>query len=111
MNEWVDEQPIEVLVCDTRGTIVEMNQEARNFYQEDGGSDLLGRNILDCHPGPARTKLAGLMDNQTSNAYTSTETGEKRFFFQSPWFLDNQYAGFIEISFPIPEQVPHFVRN
>lgn len=99
------------MVCDTKGIIIEMNLEAENLFAEDGGPGLLGSNVLDCHPEPSRTKLAGMMENQISNAYFNTEDGEKRFFFQAPWYRDSQYAGFVEISFEVPEEIPLFHRG
>jgi transcriptional regulator with PAS, ATPase and Fis domain len=111
MNEWVKELPAEVMVCDTAGTIVEMNTEAESLFAEDGGRGLLGSNVLDCHPEPARAKLTGMMEKQLSNAYYEIEDGEKRFFFQSPWYQDGKYSGFVEISFAVPEEIPHFVRG
>jgi transcriptional regulator with PAS, ATPase and Fis domain len=111
MNDWVKELPAEVMVCDTEGIILEMNAEAESLFAEDGGRGLLGANVLDCHPGPARAKLAGMMEKCLSNTYYETEDGEKRFFFQSPWYQDGKYSGFVEISFTVPEGIPHFVRG
>ena len=111
MNDWVRELPAEVMVSDTQGTILEMNTEAKTLFAEDGGGGLLGTNVLACHPEPSRTKLEGMMERHLSNAYYNTEEGEKRFFYQSPWFKDGQYAGFVEFSFPVPDQIPHFIRG
>jgi hypothetical protein len=110
-NTWVKELPIEVMVCDTQGTILEMNAGAETLFEKDGGLGLLGTNVLDCHPEPSRTKLAGMMDRQLTNTYFFTEKGEKRFVFQAPWYNDGQYAGFVEISFEVPDEIPHFVRG
>jgi hypothetical protein len=30
--------------------------------------------------------------------------------YQSPWYRDGQYAGFVEISLEIPFDMPHFIR-
>ena len=111
MNEWVQELPAEITVCDDQGTILELNACAAELFLTEGGIDLLGTNMLDCHPEPSRSKLAGMLEQPVANAYFSTEKGEKRFFFQSPWYQDGKYAGFIEISFPVPEQIPHFKRG
>jgi len=111
MSDWVHELHAEVMVCDTEGTILEMNAEAANLFAEDGGMDLLGRNVLECHPEPSRSKLEGMMAGEQANAYFNTENGEKRFFFQSPWYREGRYAGFIEISFLVPETIPHFKRG
>jgi transcriptional regulator with PAS, ATPase and Fis domain len=110
-HAWVKELPAEVIVCDTSGTILEMNAEAESLFEEDGGRGLLGKNVLDCHPGPSRGKLEGMIEKRTANAYFNTEDGEKRLFFQSPWYKEGHYAGFVEISFGVPEEIPHFIRE
>jgi transcriptional regulator with PAS, ATPase and Fis domain len=111
MSRWVLEFPAEVVVTDTTGIIIEMNKEAEALFAEDGGSGLLGSNVLDCHPDPSRKKLEHIMDRQVSNAYLNTESGETRFFFQAPWKKDGQYAGFVEISFVVSDEIPHFIRG
>jgi transcriptional regulator with PAS, ATPase and Fis domain len=110
-HAWVREFPAEVMVCDTQGIVLEMNAAAAALFAEDGGYALIDSNLLDCHPEPARTKLLGMLATQSANAYYNTEAGEKRFFFQSPWYLDGQYAGFVELSFDVPEIIPHFKRG
>jgi nitrogen fixation/metabolism regulation signal transduction histidine kinase len=110
-GEWVEGLPAEVMVCDDRGTILEMNPQADSLFAQDGGRDLLGSNVLGCHPEPSLTKLKEMLEKQISNAYLNTENGERRFFFQSPWYRLGRYAGFVEISFPVPEEMPHFIRE
>lgn len=111
MTEWVKEFSAEIMVCDAEGIILEMNNEAEQLFSNEGGRGLLGSNVLDCHPEPSRKKLAGMLDNQTANAYFNTEAGEKRFFFQAPWKRDGQYTGFVEISFSVPDEIQHFLRG
>ncbi len=108
---WVKELPAEIMVCDSSGTILEMNAQAEALFAKDGGLGLLATNVLACHPDPSRGKLEAMLDKQTANSYFNTENGEKRFFFQSPWYTFGQYAGFVEISFVVPEEIPHFVRK
>jgi len=57
---WVKEFPAEVMVCDSDGIVLAMNNHAEALFADDGGSDLLGRNVLDCHPDQAFTKLEGV---------------------------------------------------
>jgi len=111
MNDWLRLFPAEIMVTSTTGTILEMNKAADELFKTEGGHQLLGKNVLDCHPEPAREKLTGMMDTQTPHAYYNTEKGEKRFFFQSPWYQEGLYAGFVEVSFPVPDQIPHFLRG
>jgi transcriptional regulator with PAS, ATPase and Fis domain len=109
--EWVKEFPAEVMVCDSDGIICEMNTEAEMLFDMDGGRELLGSNVLDCHPDAARNKLQHMMSAQTANSYFNTENGKKRFFHQTPWYQNGHYAGFVEISFEVPVSIPHFLRG
>jgi sensor histidine kinase regulating citrate/malate metabolism len=110
-GNWVRELPAEIMVCDKEGVILEMNLQAETLFAADGGRSLLGRNVLACHPQPSKGKLEKMLARQVPNAYFNTENGEKRFFFQSPWIEDGAYSGFVEISFQVPEEIPHFIRE
>ena len=72
---------------------------------------LIGSNVLDCHPEPARSELLDLMQEQKRNIYTIEKNGIKKLIYQSPWYHEGQYAGFVEISIEIPLELPHFVRT
>ena len=108
---WVKEFPAAITVCDTDGIILEMNDKSAKTFEKDGGRALIGKNMLDCHPDPSLGKLKLMLEHQTANAYFNTEDGEKRFFFQSPWYREGRYAGFVEISFTVPDTIPHFIRE
>jgi PAS domain S-box-containing protein len=108
---WVEEFPGAIMVCDTQGIILEMNKRADEIYRADGGRALIGSNVLDCHPEPARTKLRRLMETQQTHAYTIEKRGVKKLVYQAPWHRDGQYAGFVELAFEIPATMPHFVRD
>lgn len=110
-NAWIKEFPAAITVSDPDGIILEMNDKAAKSMAKDGGLALIGKNMLDCHPDPARGKLERLMDEQKANAYTIEKNGIKKFIYQSPWFKDGRYAGFIEFSFEIPFEMPHFIRE
>jgi PAS domain-containing protein len=110
-NAWVKEFPAGLTVCDADGTILEMNDKAEKIFEEDGGRDLIGKNVFDCHPEPARTQLAGMMQEQQPNIYTIEKNGIKKLIYQTPWYMDGVYAGFIELSMEIPFDMPHFVRS
>jgi len=110
-HRWVREFPGAVTVCDTDGRIIEMNDRAAEVFEKDGGRTLLGTNALDCHPEPARTKLKGMLASGRTNVYTIGKSGKKKIVYQSPWYEDSRYAGFVEISFEIPWDMPHFNRD
>jgi transcriptional regulator with PAS, ATPase and Fis domain len=104
---WARELPASVTVCDRNGVILEMNDKAKNTFS----GDFVGRNVLDCHPEPARTKLAELLATGKSNIYTIEKNGRRKLIYQSPWYRHGQFAGLVEISLELPAALPHFRRD
>jgi len=98
-------------VCDVNGIVLEMNKKSEIVFEEDGGKDLIGKNLLSCHPGPARAKLDALLINEKINIYTIEKKGKKKLIYQAPWYKDGIYAGFVELSLEIPFDIPHFFRE
>ena len=109
-NAWIKEFPAAATICDPHGIILEMNDKAAKSMEKDGGNDLIGKNMLDCHPDPARGKLERLMDSRQVNVYTIEKNGVKKLIYQSPWYRNGEYAGFVELSMEIPFEMPHFIR-
>jgi PAS domain-containing protein len=110
-HAWVEEFPGAVTVCDREGRILEMNRRAVEAFAADGGAALLGRNLLACHPEPARTKLAELLAGRRANVYTIERRGVRKLIYQSPWYDGGEYRGFVELSLVLPVDMPHFVRD
>lgn len=110
-QQWIQEFPAAVTVCDPQGIILEMNDRAARAFEEEGGLQLIGSNLLDCHPAPARAKLERLMALREKNVYTIEKKGIKKLIYQSPWYQDGQYAGFVELSLEVPVEMPHFIRS
>jgi len=104
IEAWVKGFPAAVTVCDTEGRIVGMNDRSLEVFAADGGAKLLGTDVLDCHPEPSRAKLKGMMDERRKN-------GRKKLIYQAPWYRDGVYAGFVELSFEVPWDMPHFDRD
>ena len=109
--DWIKEFPASATVCDSEGVILAMNDKAAESYVDDGGYSLIGVNMLTCHPEPARTRTAEMLASQEKNIYTIEKNGVKKMVYQSPWYKDGQYAGFVELVFEIPFEMPHFVRS
>lgn len=108
---WMEEFPGAITVCDTKGIILAMNAKATKMFAADGGAQLIGSNLLDCHPEPARTKVAEMLASGRSNVYTIEKNGARKLIYQSPWFENGVYAGFVELGLPIPDPMPHFNRD
>ena len=110
-QDWVKNFTGAITVCNTEGIILEMNAEAIKTFQEYGGEKLIGTNVLDCHPEPARTKLKELLQSKKKNIYTIEKNGVKKLIYQAPWYQDGKYAGIVELSLEIPSEMPHFIRK
>ena len=108
---WVEEFSGSVIVCDTEGIVVEMNEQAVATFKKWGGKQLLGSNLLDCHPEPARSKLKLLMEQRQTNIYTIEKKGIKKLIYQTPWHVKGEYRGFVEMMIDIPVSMPHFIRD
>lgn len=113
-HSWVAGFPGAVTVCDCDGIILEMNERSARAFAGDGGTALIGTNVLDCHPEPARTKLQAMMGERRTNAYTIEKGGAHKLVLQAPWFCDGpegEYGGFVEMVIEVPSEMPHFVRD
>ncbi len=110
-HSWVRELPVAVTVCDRDGIILEMNDASARAFEKDGGRALIGRNVLECHPEPARGKLGRLLELGKTNAYTIEKSGAKKLVYQAPWHENGRYCGFVELLMEIPAEMPHFVRR
>jgi PAS domain-containing protein len=105
------EFPASIMVCNAEGVILEMNDRACETYSKDGGRDLVGRNVLDCHPEPARSKLRRILEERLTNCYTIEKNGVKKLIYQTPWCEGEQYMGLVELAIELPKEIPHFSRD
>ena len=110
-SSWVEEFPGAVTVCDDKGIILGMNERAAQSFASDGGKELIGTNLLDCHPEPARSKVKELLETQAKNVYTIEKNGVKIMIYQSPWYQQGKYAGLVEIGVEIPVELPNSIRK
>ncbi len=111
VNDWIKEFQGAIIVCDVNGMLLEMNDRAAATLEKDGGRGLIGKNILDCHPDEARAKTQTMLSSRAKNVYTVEKNGVRKLIFQSPWYRNGKYAGFVELSLEIPSELPHFVRS
>jgi transcriptional regulator with PAS, ATPase and Fis domain len=109
--KYFQESLFAVTVCNEDGTIIFMNDKSQKTFVNYGGNDLIGKSLLDCHPEPARTRLAQMLLTHKENSYTIEKNGIKKLIHQSPWFEAGQFKGYIELSIEIPVAMPHFIRK
>ena len=107
----MEEFPAAITVCDSAGIILEMNAKAAEDFKDDGGRQLIGKNLLDCHPESARGKLKQLMETQQANVYTTQKGKVRKLVCQTPWYEAGKYRGFVEITQIIPGEIPNLIRD
>ncbi len=100
-----------VTLCSKEGVITYMNDKALRTFEKDGGSKLLGTNVLDCHPEPSKSQLADMLKTEKKNVYTIEKKGVKKLIYQTPCYENGVYSGFAELSLELPEQMENFIRN
>lgn len=110
-NIWFKEFPGAIMVSSADGTITGMNDACAANYASSGGYDLLGEDAIACHKGPSLDKVKELYESQSLNVYTIQKNGKRKFIYQSPYFVDGKFAGLIEMSLPIPDEIPHHNRD
>lgn len=108
---WVKELKAAITVCDREGIALEMNDRAAETFAADGGRELIGKSLLDCHPERARALFEELLRTGGLNVYTIEKAGVKKLIYQAPWYRDGVCQGIVEMSLPVPFDLPHFVRS
>ena len=109
--ECIDQLDGNVIVCDAQAYVIYMNEKAITHYAKDGGADLIGRNLMDCHSERSREKIWEIMTTHQKNVYTIEKKGKKKIIYQTPWMNGEVFKGIIEFSFEIPFEIPHYVRS
>ena len=110
-SKWVREFPAAITVCDTGGIIIDMNEKAAEVFKDDGGFDLIGKNLFDCHSDESNEKIKQIMSEPKPNVYTIEKHGKKKMIYQSPWFENGEMKGLVELSIEIPFEIPNFTRS
>jgi hypothetical protein len=108
---WTQTAPVAITVCDLNGVVLEMNDKAAVTFAADGGRDLIGKSLMDCHNAHSQVMIRNLIAGAKTNAYTIEKNGVKKLIYQCPWYDGGAPAGLIEFSLEIPFDMPHFVRD
>ena len=81
---WKDELPVAITVCDIKGTILEMNKKSAESFAKEGGYELVGKNLFECHSQESVNKIHELITKEKTNIYTIEKNGIKKLIYQAP---------------------------
>lgn len=109
-DSWVKEFPAAVTICDEKGIIVAMNDRSCVMFAKDGGSELIGKNVMDCHPEYARHMIENMLQQPQTHCYITEKDGVKKFIYEGPWLENGEIRGIVELIFQLPPDIPTYKR-
>ena len=107
---WCEDIDAAVTVCDADGIVVYMNKLSRATFNKNGET-MVGRSMIPCHNERSRAIINDMLANDVPHCYTITKKGRKKMIYQTPWRVDGQVKGLVEISFVLPDEIPHHDRD
>ena len=111
MLDWLETLPAAVTVSDKEGNIIDMNTQSAEVFQKHGGKALIGKHLHNYHQSRSVDIMKTMLTEGSTNIYTIEKHGKKKLIFQAPWFKEGETAGLVEISFVLPADMPHYVRD
>jgi len=108
---WTKEFNTAITVCDLNGEIIDMNNKAAEAFKEDGGYELIGKNLFGCHSEESNKIITELLREEKTNVYTIEKNGIKKLIYQAPWYENGEPKGLVELSIEIPFEMPHHKRS
>jgi len=110
-QNWFNEVPFAITVCDEKGIVLEMNDKSALTFSKDGGKNLIGQSLMDCHSDKSKQMILEMMQSEKVNVYTIEKNGKKKLIYQCPWYAEGKLSGLVEISLELPDDIPHFIRG
>ena len=107
MFNWAEDTNCAITACDTEGVVIFMNKQSILV-----NGDMRGKNMLPCHNERSRGIIDRLIKEGGTNAYTIDKKGVRKMTYQPAWrHEDGSVGGLLEISMPIPAEMPHYIRG
>jgi hypothetical protein len=108
---WAESMDVRVIVCDLNGIIVYMNATAALEMKKYGGRVLEGKSLFDCHNSISNEIISEMLSKPSVNIYIVDKDGHRKLIRQFPWIENGEQKGIIEISFPVPTEIPIKTKN
>ena len=61
--------------------------------------------------GAGAGMLLGMLEKGMANTYSVRSKGKTKLITQQPWYREGEFAGIVEISFVLPDPLPHHDRD
>jgi transcriptional regulator with PAS, ATPase and Fis domain len=100
-----------ITVCDADLRLISMNGKALASFGMSGEAAPAGMDLRECHKEQSVVKMEEILRTGVPNVYTIKKKGKRKMIWQAPWTKDGRIAGLVEISFFLPQEIPHFDRD
>ena len=104
--DWIEDYPSAVTVCDGEGIIIAMNRRSIEQFDKRGGAKLIGTSLFDCHPESANIIIRNMLRTELPNVYITESTSGRRLIQQIPWFKQGVFAGIVETTCAVNDEIP-----
>jgi hypothetical protein len=91
--------------------VIYANEKAERTFVSPGEPPVAGRDLMACHNDNSKKIIRDIMEKKMNHVYTIEKKGRKKLIFQTPWVVDGELKGLVELSLEIPFEMPHFVRE
>ena len=78
-----------ITVADKDNKIVYMNDKSIAVFANEGGRDLIGQDLFECHNPNSQKIMQEILETGKPNAYTIEKKGIKKFIYQASWYNEN----------------------
>jgi sensor histidine kinase regulating citrate/malate metabolism len=109
--DWTKNYAAAITICDKEGMITYMNDQAAVMFASNGGYDLIGKSLFECHLQSSNEKITEMMQTGKPNAYTTEKNGKKKLIYQAPHMENGKVTGIVELAIEIPFVMPHHIRS
>ena len=109
--DWAKELPMAVTISDKSGIIIYMNDKSIETFANYGGEKIIGTELNKWHKPNSVEIINSMIKENKTNSYTISKNGVKKLIHQTPYYENGEYAGLVEFSIVLPENMPHFDRG
>ena len=104
---WADDTNCAVTVCDTEGVVIYQNKQSISV-----NGSIAAKACSPCHNERSKGIIARILEKGDTNALHHREKRDPQNDLQTAWRReDGTVGGIIELSMPIPAEMPHYVRG
>lgn len=101
---------IAITITDREGNFIFLNNKSGEINAKGNPQALIGKPILGCHNERSQAIIGRLFEGE-KNVYTITKKGQRKLIYQTPWLVDGEVKGLVELSMVIPDSMPHYNRD